>query len=205
MLAKLSTLSTWGGSAYPLVDSLLGLKASKSFIINTDNIVKYNVYNTSDSKVYYKLNYFDDRSPEFLLIVDETNAQIKTMADATAANHLMPLSVYEGALTFFDVSDIDSTTTRYFNVRNIVWAIEDETPTATMILVQEGGFGLQKYFVSQTLDKIIDIADTATTTTSSTSTSSTSSTSTSSTSTTSTSTTSTSSTSTSSTSTSSTS
>ena len=207
MLILVSTLSTFGGSAYPLVESLLGLKASKSFVINSDNIIKYKAYDTTETYMRYKLNKKEDRAPEFSLIVDQTNAAIKTASDATPANALIALSIYDGALTFSDVSDIASTTDVRFNVEDIVWAIRDEDNTATMLLVEEGGFTVRKYFVSQTLVNLIAIADTGTTTTTSTSSSSTSSTSTSSTSTSSTSTssTSTSSTSTSSTSTSSTS
>jgi hypothetical protein len=173
MLIQVTTLSTFGGSAYPLVDSLLGLKASKAFIINGDNIVKYKVYGSTDTYMRYKLNKDDDEAPEFHLIVDEANADIKTACDATPANALMALSVYEGALTYGDVAVISSTTTMRFNVTDIVWAIRDEAGTATMILVAEGGFTLRKYFVSQTLEEIIDIADTGTTTTSTTSTTST--------------------------------
>ena len=165
MLIQVTTLSTFGGSAYPLVDSLLGLKASKGFIVNGDNIVKYKLYDTDDTYMRYKLNKNDDEAPEFSLIVDEANATIKTACDATPASNLITLSVYEGALTFGDVANISSTTDIRFNVSDIVWGIDDETPTATMILVEEGGFTIRKYFVSQTLEEIIDIADTGTTTT----------------------------------------
>jgi hypothetical protein len=207
MLILVKTLSTFGGSAYHPAESLLGLKASKWFIINSDNIEKYKVYGTTDSYLLYKLNKNDDRSPKFSLIVDQTNAAIKTASDVTPANALISLSVYEGALTYSDVADISSTTTMRFKVKDIVWCIRNEDDDATMILVEEGGFTLRKYFVEQGVVDIIAIAGTGTTTTSTTSTSSTSTSSTSSTSTssTSTSTSSTSTTSTSSTSTTSTS
>jgi len=210
MLIQVSTLSTFGGSAYPLIDSLLGLKASKLFIINSENIIKYKAYNTVYTYMRYKLSKDDDRSPEFSLIIGQTNAAIKTASDLTLENQFLALSVYEGALTYKDVDDIDSTTAMRFNADDIVWAIRNSEDTATMILVVEGGFTIRKYFVEQSLSDIAALADTGTTTTSTTSstsssTSSTSSTSTSSTSTSSTSTSSTSTSSTSSTSTSSTS
>lgn len=204
MLAKLTLLSTWGDSYYEPVDSWLGVAASGEYLFNTDNIVDMVVQGTTDSQCVYKLNMKDDASPQFTLLVDEANAAIVTLSDATPAHQLILLNVYEGAYTFIGAAGL-STTAHYFNVKDIVFGNENNAGDKTRILVCEGGFAVRPFIVDHNIDQIVDIADTATTTTSSTSSTSTSSTSTSSTSTSSTSSSSTSSTSTSSTSTSSTS
>ena len=208
MIGKVTILSTFGEPVYSPPESLLGTEPSTGYLINTDNAVKIKVYGTDDSVLDYKLNLHDDRSPEFKMIVSETNAAITTLSDATPASNMIPLPVYEGALTFGDIDAISSTTTKYYNITDITWGNENEAGTITRLLLCEGGFTVYPIFVNYSIDQIVDIGDTNSTTSSSsssTSTSSTSSTSTSSTSTSSTSTSSTSTSSTSSTSTSSTS
>ena len=200
MLGKITLLADHGFPYYEGVESWLGgLKASTEYLINLSNIVQYRAWDTNDSLIRFKLNLEDDSSPEFLLLVDETTAALKTLADAVPASEMVTLDVFEGAYTFIDVPDCD--TVEYdFAIKHILWGSRNEANTATRLVVAEGGFIVRVFFVEQTLDAIVDLADTGTTTTTSTSSTSTSSTSTSSTSTSSTSTTSTSSTSTSSTS-----
>jgi len=200
MIGKITILSTFGEPYYSPPESLLGTEPSTGYLINTDNIMPMKVYSTADTVLDYKLNKHDNRSPEFKMIVDETNTAITTLSDATPDSNMIPLPVYEGALTFIDLTGL-STTVKYYNITNIVWGNENAAGTVTRLLITEGGFTVYPIFVNYSIDQIVDIADTGTTTTSSTSSTSTSSTSTSSTSTSSTSTTSTSSTSTSSTST----
>ena len=209
MIAALTILSSWGESYYSPVESLLGINSSTSYLINTDNIVKFKTQGTTDTQLEYKLNRHEDNSPEFTLLVDESTAAITTLGAATLASQMILLNVYDGALTFIDIVGM-STTAMYFNISDIVWGNENEAGTATRLLICEGGFTVKQFIVDHNISQIVDTGDTGTTTTTSTSsssssTSSTSSTSTSSTSTSSTSTSSTSSTSTSSTSTSSTS
>ena len=207
MLGKITLLADYGSPYYESVESWLGgLKASTEYLCNLSNIVKYKAWDTNDSLIRFKVNRYDDSSPEFKLLVDETTAELETLANATPASVMVELDVYEGALTFNDISEL-STVAHYFNVESIVWGSENEAGTCTRILVCEGGFTVRVFFVDHNIDQIVDLADTGTTTTTTSSTSSTSSTSTSSSSTSSTSSssTSTSSSSTSSTSTSSTS
>ena len=206
MIGKLTILSTWGDSYYSPVESLLGVAASGTYLINTDNILKFKVQGTTDTQLEYKLNIHEDNSPEFTFLVDNSNAALVLLSEATPASSMLLLDVYEGAQNFIEMEGL-STTEIYFNVKDIVWANENHAKTATRILVCEGGFAVHQYIVNHNLDQIVDLADTGTTSTTTTSTSSTSTTSTSttSTSTTSTSTSSTSTTSTSTTSTTSTS
>ena len=204
MIGKITILSTFGEPYYSPPESLLGTEPSTGYLINTDNILPMKVYGTTDTVLDYKLNKHNDRGIEFRMIVDESNTAITTLSDATPDSNMIPLPVYEGALTFIDLTGL-STTVKYYNITNIVWGNENAAGTVTRLLITEGGFTTYPIFVNYSIDQIVDIADTGTTTTSSTSSSSTSSTSSTSTSSTSTSSTSTSSTSTSSTSTSSTS
>jgi len=205
MIGKLTILSTFGEPVYSPPESLLGTEPSEGYLVNTDNIVKAKVYGTDDSILDYQLNLHDDQSIEFKMIVSETNAAITVLSDATPASNMILLPVYEGALTFIDIDAISSTTSKYYNITDIVWGNENQAGTITRLLLCEGGFTVYPIFVNYNIDQIVDIGDTATTTSSSSSSTSTSSTSSTSTSSTSTSSTSTSSTSTSSTSTSSTS
>lgn len=172
MLAKLTILSAWGDSYYAPVDSLLGLKASKEYIINTDNIVKSKLQGTTDSQLLYKLNKQDDEAPELTLLVDEADATITTYADTSPASQFITLAVYEGATTFGDVPYL-STVDTMFRIDEIVWCNRNEDDTATRILVCEGGFTVRAFWVNQTLDRIIDLADTGTSTTTTSSTSTT--------------------------------
>lgn len=205
MLGKITLLSTYGFPYESVTESWLGgLDASTEYLINLDNAVKMKVSGTTDSFLEYKLNLKEDSSPKFNFIVDETNAQLVTLAEATPDSLMIELNVYEGALTFNDITGLSTTAIRY-NISDIVWGSENEAGTCTRLVITEGGFAVKPIFVDHNIDQIIDLADTGTTTTTTSSTSSTSTTSTSSTSTTSTYTTSTSTTSTSSTSTSSTS
>ncbi len=183
MLGNVTTTSTFGSSYYQAVDSVLGLKSSTEYLINTANILKMKSWSTDDSYLLYKLNLNEDSSPEFILIVDETNAAINTLDQATAESDFIYLEVYDGAITFNDLSDLSTTTTQ-FRVQDIVWGNENNAGTDTRIWVCEGGFALRSFFVSESIDQIIDLADTGTTTTTTSSTSSTSSSSTSTTTTT---------------------
>ena len=173
MLAKLTVLSTFGFPYYQAVDSILGFDASGEYVVNTDNLFKYKLEGSDDTYYKYKLNKMDDSAPVFIMKVAETNAQVKTLAEATAASEFVKLPVYEGALTFNDLSDIDSTTDVYFKVKNITWANENVAGTACRILVSEGGFTTKAFFVDYNLDQLVDVADTGTTTTTTSSTSST--------------------------------
>ena len=201
MLALVTILSDYGAPYYAIQQSAPRGDASEVVLINTDNIIEYKAdeESSSDTFIHYKMNLFDDASPEFWLKIDETAAALKILADTSAASNMITLPVFEGAYTFGDVTGL-STTDTIFNIQHIVWANESQNGHMSRIWVAEGGFAVKPFIVDYSIDAIVDVGDTGTTTTSSTSSTSTSSTSTSSTSSTSTSSTSTISTSTSSTS-----
>ena len=188
------------------IDSQVQERLSTSYLINTDAIIEMEdqtLLQVVKTRILYKFNVYDDRHPEFVFTVDDTVSAIKTLADATPASPKLALSVFENVQSFAGVTGVTAVTW-YFNVADIVWAENGPSDDYCRIWILKGGHNVVPYIVDHNIDQVIDLADTATTTTTSTSSSSTS-TSTSSTSTSSTSSTSTSSTSTSSTSTSSTS
>jgi CTP:phosphocholine cytidylyltransferase-like protein len=180
MLGIVTTLSTQGTTAYQPCDSLVQhVKASTEYIINTDNIVRMKVYSTNDSTLYYKLNRFEDRSPEFILRVNETNAAIQTLADTAAASNMLLLDVFvneydEDVLSYTEAGlSTTSTVAKYFNIDDIVWIEENAAATMSMLLYCEGGKEVQKIFVDSNLGQIEDLYATGTTTTSTSSTSTT--------------------------------
>ena len=205
----LGKLTTYTSSRTQPVDSQVELRLSTPYLVNTDYILELEDESALALvivQVKYKFNVYDDRMPEFVFRVGDTRAAINTLADATPAHTIFSLSVYENIQTFDKIPSATAVTW-YFNVADIVWGEDDSTGNYARIWYRVGGKEVVPIIVNHTIDQIVDLADTGTTTTTTTSTSSTStsSTSTSSTSTSSTSSTSTSSTSTSSTSTSSTS
>lgn len=179
MLCPVTTISTVGTHAYQMTDSQIQVQASKEYLINSLNIVRMKLYSTNDSTVYYKLNRFDDRQPEFILRVTETNAQIQTYADTAAASNVVALDVFlgetqEDVLTFAEAAlSGSSTTTKYFNIDDIVWVEENDDATMCMLLISEGGWNTKKIFVDSNLDQIYDLVETGTTTTTTSSTSTT--------------------------------
>jgi hypothetical protein len=143
------------------------------------NITELRVYSTNDSDIRYKLNRNEDRSPEFHLRVNETNAAIQALADVAAASNMVALDVFlgetgENVLTFAEAAlSGSSTTTKYYTVNEIVWAEENAAATMSMLLIQVGGQDLEKIFVDSNLAQIKDLVETGTTTTTTSSTSTT--------------------------------
>ena len=181
MLGLITTLASIENQP---VDSQIELKASTEYLVNTNNIIKMRVYGTTDSELRVKLNKKEDRSPYFLMIVNETNAAIQTLADVSASSNMIALPVFAGAISFSDCTG--STTTKYFNIDDISWVEENNAGTICKLWVEVGGFGLRAFYANYSLAQLYDVLTTGTTTTTTTSTSSTSTSSTSSTSTTST-------------------
>lgn len=181
MLGIVNTLSTYGLVSARPVDSQIEGKPSQKLIINTDCIVRMKVHGTTDSELYYKLNPAEDRSPEFKLIVNETNAAIQTLADTAAASNMILLNVFlneyqEDVMTFAEAAlSTSSTTAKYYNIDDIKWIEQNEDENMSMLWVAVGGQSLRKIFVDHELDKIIDLVTTGTTTTTTSSTSTTTS------------------------------
>lgn len=173
----LGIITTKSSVAVQPVDSQIQLGVSTEYIINASNIIKMEVIDTNDSLIRYKLNKREDRSPDFILIANETNAAIQTIADVTPSSKMIPLPVFAGAYAFSDSTG--TTTTKYFNVEDISWVEENADATLCKMWVEEGGFGLKSFFVNYNLSQFMDILTTGTSTTTTSSTSSTSSTTTS--------------------------
>jgi len=176
MLGLVNTLSTLGTTATQPVDSQVELKASKEYLINTLCIAKMKVYSTDDSDIRYKLNFHEDKSPEFFLRVSQTNAAIVAISDVAATSNMILLRVYlndygENVMTFAEAAlSTSSTTAKYFNIDDILWGEENAAGNKSMLLIAEGGWGIKKIFVDHELAKIMDLLVTGTTTTTTTST-----------------------------------
>lgn len=172
-------VTTLGTVPYQPTDSEVEIEASKSYLINSDNIVRTQVYSTDDSSVWYKLNKRDDQQPEFLMRIAETNAQIKTYADTSASSNMISLDVFlneegEDCLTFAECAlSGSSTTTKYYNISEIVFVQENDDANKSMILLSEGGWETRKIFVDHNLGQLYDLITTGTTSTTTSSTSST--------------------------------
>lgn len=180
MLGLVNTLSDLGTTAPQPIDGILQLKASTKYLIQTDCITKMKVLGTTDSDLRYKLNPKEDKSPEFILRVNETNAQVTAIADTAAASNMIALDVFlneygEDVLTFAEAElSTTSTTTKYYNIEDICWGEQNADENKSMLLINEGGWDTRKIFVDSDLDKIEDLAETGTTTTTTSSTSTTS-------------------------------
>ena len=177
MLGILDTLSDLGTTAPQPTDSQVQLKPSTSYLVQTNTIVSMKLYSTDDSDLRIKLNPEEDRTPEFILRVSQTNAEIDTIADTSANSNMIPLSVFytdydEDPLNFAECVGL-STETKYFNIDDILWGEENASQNKSMLLISEGGHGIKKIFVDHGLDMIVDILTTGTTTTTTSSTSST--------------------------------
>lgn len=160
------------------VDSQVEERLSTEYLINTDYIVEMEdqtVLAVTKTKLLYKFNVYEDRTPEFEFTVDEIVTAIQTLADATPASPKIALSVFEDIQSFNQVTGLTAVTWN-FNVYDIVWAEDDPTGNYCRIWIVKGGHAIVPYIVDHNIDQIIDRADTGTTTTSSTSTSSTSTT-----------------------------
>lgn len=171
MLGIVTTLSTLGTTACQPTDSEIQLKASTEYIINTLNITSLKVFSADDSDIRYKLNRFEDQTPEMLLRVSQTNAQVVALSDVTPASNMIALDVFlgetsEDCLTFAEcLLAGSSTTTKYYNIDDISWIEENAAGTMSMLLLAEGGHDIRKIFVDHNLDQIIDLVATGTTTT----------------------------------------
>lgn len=173
MLGIVTSLSTQGTTAYQPVDSQVQVKPSTEYIINTLSITSLKVFSANDSDMRIKLNWKEDRSPEFLLRVAETNAAIQALADVAAASNMVSLDVFlnehsEDVMSYAEAADATSSaTTKLFNVNEIAWVEENAAATMSLMLVLEGGNSIKKIFVDSNLAQIMDLITTGTTTTSS--------------------------------------
>ena len=151
------------------VYSKVELSASTEYLINTDNIVKMQVYGTTDSLVRYTFNKSDDQRFSEEFIFDETNAAIQTLSDATADSNMILLPVYEDCLNFADAASLTAVD-KYFNIADIVWGTDNSDGTLSKLIIVEGGFKEKQYIVNYNINQIVDVADTGTTTTTTTTT-----------------------------------
>jgi len=159
MLGKITTLATL--EAMP-VDSQVELRISTEYLINTDNIAEMKLEGTTDSWLHYKFSIDESRSPEFIFTVNETNAAIQTLADATKNSEKVSLNVFEGIESFNQASG-ETAVAWLFNVDDIVWGEEDGTAAYTRIWYTIGGKQAKAVIVDHSIDQIVGWADEGTT------------------------------------------
>jgi len=164
MIGLITTLSSLGTSAPQPLDSEIQLKPSTEYLINTLNIVSMKVYSTNDSDIRYKLNRKEDKSPEFLLRVNETNAAVQALADVGANSNLVELNEMEGALSFSEAAALTSTAKMY-NLDDICFVEENNDANMSRMVMAKGGQDLEIIFVDSSLAAIMDLITTGTTTT----------------------------------------
>ena len=164
MIGLITTLSAQGTTAYQPLDSEIQLKNSTEYLINTLNIVSMKVYSTNDSDIRYKLNRKEDRSPQFLLRVNETNAAVQALADVGANSNLVELNEMEGALSFSEAAALTSTAKMY-NLDDICFVEENNDANMSRMVMAKGGQDLEIIFVDSSLAAIMDLITTGTTTT----------------------------------------
>ena len=161
MIGKVTTLSTLLPQS---VDSQVELRLSTAYLINTDCITELLVEGTTDSEIHYKFDVYGNKTGEFIFTVNETNAAIQTLSDATLASPKIALSVFEGVQSFNEVTG-ETAVTWNFNAADIVWAENDSTGAYARIWIMKGGHTVVPYIVDHNIDQIIDLVDTGTTTT----------------------------------------
>jgi len=161
----------------------LGAPKATVVVLNTNRINTFQVRATSYSKFYYSLNPWDRRSKPHYIEATSSVATLTTAFDTALDSNVMELVVYpDDDITADTVSKhIDYSDFAY------AYAYEDDW-TKSWVWYTTKAFGLERVLVDNSLDELVDIAATGSTTTTTTSTTSTSSSSTSSTSTSSTST-----------------
>jgi hypothetical protein len=169
MLAELTTYATLRPQA---VDSEVELRASVSYLVNTDHIVEM-FDNTTARRLSYKFNVYDDQEPRFVFDVTATLAAIQTLADATAASTKITLNVFEDIQSFNQVTGLTAVTWN-FNVSDIVWGENDATGAYARIWYLSGGHKVTPIIVDHNISQIVDLGDTGTTTTTTSSTTTTS-------------------------------
>lgn len=153
------------------VDSQVEVVASKEYLINTDQIIEMTDESdlpTVTTKILYKFNFQENRTTPFEFDVNETQAAIVTLADATKASEIIAINVFEdgsgNSIQSFNQVGSLTAVTRYFNVDDIVWGEDDPTGNYARIWVKRGGHSTKPLIVDHNIDQIIDTADTATTT-----------------------------------------
>jgi len=164
MIGLVTTLSSQGSTAYQPLDPEIQLKPSQEVLINTLNITSLKVFSTNDSDIRYKLNRKEDRSPEFLLRVNETNAAVQALSDVAANSNMLLLNEKEGAMSFAEAATLSSTA-KYYNIDDICFVEENNAATMSRMVVAKGGQGLEIIFVNSNLAQLMDLISTGTTTT----------------------------------------
>ena len=148
MLAKLTLLAD---TSFPQIGGFgFSLTAETAYIFNLNRLRSAIVHSSDDTEFEYVFEPGSRQSSYAIFRVSETVASIATLAETSADEVLIPLTV----LTDYDGELLDSSVTRYFNVEDIVLCDEFDTDQ-TSVFFSMGGVSYKKYVVEESLDEII--------------------------------------------------
>lgn len=141
-------------------DSQVEVKPEWYYLINSDYFTEMEVSGSSDSKIHYKFNVFNDRKEPFVIVFDDAVSYLIDYADTAASSNTIALDVYEEAQSFNQVVGMTPVTWN-FNVADITWA-EGSDPAAkagySRIWICKGGHSVVPYIVDHTVIEIWLIA-----------------------------------------------
>jgi len=139
----------------------VGSSGSTDWILNTENLWKIQVRATTETKGYYCDNKWDRRKPASYIEMGDTLASVTAAYDRTYASNAITLPVFEN-------DDTSSTQVdRLIPVSSITRATAYPADTdLTWLYYNEGARQTVRVLVNYTLQEIIDLADSGSTSTS---------------------------------------
>ena len=130
-------------------------------VLNTNRIGLYKVRATTKSDYFYSLNQYDRREKPLFF---QSSSAVATLT--SALDTVLNSNVY--AMPVFPDDDITQTpVTKYLNYEDFAYAVAHEThPNLySWVYYVSKAFKLHRVLVNHSLDRIIDVAATGTTTT----------------------------------------
>lgn len=135
-------------------------ETSVDFILNTENLYKIQSRATTESKAFYHDNPWDRRKSAGYIELGDTVASVRAAFDRTFASNYITLPVYE------DDDTTVATTDRDIPVKTITRAQADSASSDRSYVWYNEGSKEIRVLVNYTLQEIIDVADSGTTSTS---------------------------------------
>lgn len=135
--------------------------SGKSWILNTENMFNVQTRATTKTKLFYTDNRNDRKKLAKVMNLEDAKAVVLLVFDKTYASNVITLPVFDNNLS------TNSTTDRSFPVDSITRGTAYTADTdLSWLWYNEGGGREIKILVNYTLQEIVDIADSGTTSTS---------------------------------------